>query len=147
MVTKPLQDCNAKNWKRETTRLFFCHFYQMINYKCYTSNTWMPRHNSSHVHGLGSTRQQHFTASSSGAHVTDEETGTWWLNFTQCHTPVHAGSWVALERLSPSPLHWAELGVAAHIWNPSSEEAKAAGWWVQGQARLHSETLSRKTMK
>ena len=69
-------------------------------------------------------------------HITDKETGTWWLYFTQGHAPVHAGSWVWLKLLSPSKLHSRELAVAVHTWNSSSEEAEAGGWWVQGQARL-----------
>jgi hypothetical protein len=34
------------------------------------------------------------------------------------------------------------MGVVAHIYNPSTQEADAGGWRIWGQPGLHRETLS-----
>jgi hypothetical protein len=36
------------------------------------------------------------------------------------------------------------LGVVAHTCNPSTSEAEAGGWRVEGQLGLHNKTLSQK---
>jgi hypothetical protein len=36
-------------------------------------------------------------------------------------------------------------GVVVHFCNPSTQDAKAGGFKVQGQPRLHSKSLSQKT--
>jgi hypothetical protein len=37
--------------------------------------------------------------------------------------------------------------MVAHVYNPSTQEAKAEGSQVQGQIELHSETLTQQTKK